>query len=162
KKGQVLATLNSSVLRAQLDQARARFASSRTNLKKAIQPNRFEDIESFKAALSQARANTAQQEAMLAQAEANLANAERNEKRFSDLSKQGAVSQADYDTRLTTLKTTQAEVNHMKESVRAANFAWEQAKERLAMALKGGRQEDVDISKATVAENEATVKQLEA
>jgi HlyD family secretion protein len=162
KSGQVMAVLNSSVLRAQLDQARARLVSSRNSLKKAIQPNRHEDIETYKAALSQAKANTAQQEAMLAQAEANMANAERNEKRFADLVKQGAVSQSDYETRLTTAKTTLAEVNHMKESVRAANFAWEQAKERLAMALIGGRREDVDISRAAVAENEATVKQLEA
>lgn len=161
-KGDVLATLNSSVLKAQLEQAKARLLSSRTNLRKAIQPNRNEDIESLKAALSQARANTAQQEAMLTQAEANLSNAERNEKRFADLVSQGAVSQADYDTRLTTARTAKAEVNHMKESVSAANFAWQQARERLSMALVGGRKEDIDISKATVSENQATVQQLEA
>ncbi len=162
KQGQVMAVLNSAVLQAQLDQARARLLSSQTNLKKSIQPNRFEDIQSLRAALSQARANTAEQEAMLAQAEANLSNAERNEKRFSDLSKQGAVSQADYESRQTTAAVAQAEVNHMRESVRAANFACRQAIERLGMAVVGGRQEDIEIARATVAENLATVKQLEA
>lgn len=162
RKGQVLATLNSAVLRAQLEQARARLASSQNSLKKAIQPNRFEDIQALKAALSQAKASIAQQDAMLAQAEANLANAQRNESRFAGLVSQGAVSQADYDTRQTTAKTAEAEVNHMKESVRAAHFFWRQAQEKLSMAERGGRSEDIDISKAAVAENLATVKQLQA
>jgi HlyD family secretion protein len=161
-KGQVLATLNSAVLRAQLEQAQARLLSSQNHLKKAIQPNRFEDIQSLKAALSQSKANIAQQEAMLAQAEANLANAERNEGRFAGLVSQGAVSQADYDARQTTAKTAQAEVNHMKESIRSAHFGWRQAQEKLSMAEIGGRTEDIDISKASVAENLATVRQLQA
>lgn len=162
KKGEVLATLNSSVLKAQLDQARARLSSSKTNLRKSVQPNRREDIQALRAALSQAKATIAQQEATLLQAEANLENAENNARRFADLVKQGAVSQVDFESKQTLAITARAEVSHRKEAVRAAHFAWQQAKERLSMAEVGGRREDIEISQAAVAEQEATVDQLAA
>jgi len=84
KKGQVLATLNSALLRAQLDQAKARLNSSQANLNKSIQPNRPEDIIALRAMLAQAEATVAQEEAKQHQAHATLKNAEVTARRFTE------------------------------------------------------------------------------
>ena len=54
RKGQVLARLNSSILEAQLAQARARYQGSLAQISKARQPNRVQDIQMLQSALAQA------------------------------------------------------------------------------------------------------------
>ncbi len=162
KKGQVLATLNSSILKAQLAQQKAHLAADQAALKKAIQPNRVEDVNSWRAALSQAEANLAQEEANLIRVKANAANMKVNAERYLELRKVGAVSQMDADSRATEAKTSAADVAASQKRVEAMQHALNQAKERLAMAEKGGRQEDIEISKANLEETRARVSQLEA
>ena len=85
--GQVIAVLDSAVLKAQLQQAEAQLQS--------------------------AKAVVRQRQAALAQAQANLKEAETNLERFQALAIEGAVSQQDFDSRDTTVKTA-------VESVRVA------------------------------------------
>jgi len=160
-KGQVLATLNSSLLKAQLDQVRARLASTEAALKKSIQPNRPEDILALEAAVAQAEANVAQEEAMRQQAAANLANANLNAGRFRDLAKAGAVSDVDAENKQLAVANYEEQVHNFEHKVRAAKFLVDQAKQRLVLAHKGGRVEDVDISKALIAETRAQAAHLE-
>lgn len=162
KKGQVLATLNSSLLRAQLEQARARLQSSQATHKKAIQPNRPEDILALRDVLAQSEAAVAQEEAHLKQTRVNMQNAELNAHRFRELAKAGAVSDHDSETRQVTADTAQEEIHLTQEKVNAARFAVDQARQRLAIALQGGRLEDVAISKAAIAEIEAQIRHLQA
>ncbi|HEY9787095.1 MAG TPA: efflux RND transporter periplasmic adaptor subunit [Candidatus Obscuribacterales bacterium] len=162
KKGQVLARLNSSVLQAQLAQEKARLKAGLANLKKAIQPNRPEDLTSIRAALSHSQASVAEEEANLLKARANHANALSNAARYRGLAREGAVSAQEAETKETQAITAEAEVRNAEQRVRAAKFMVEQAKQRLAMAEKGGRQEDVDISAASVEETRANVRRLEA
>src|SRR5262249_19459763 len=149
KKGQVLATLNSALIQAQLEEAKARLQSSRAALKKAIQPNRQEDILALKAAVAQSQANTLQEEAHARQAQVNLANADPNAKRYAGLAKTGAVSSQDAETRQVTADTARQEILSADEKVKAARFIADQAQQRLLIATRGGRVEDIDISKAT-------------
>lgn len=160
KRGQIMATLNGSVLRAQLAQQEARLASSRAGLTKAIQPNRPEDLTSLQAAYSQAQVNVAQEESSLMRSQATASEAEANAKRYEFLVKQGVVSGMEGLSRSTAAKTSLADVHSGQEKVKAAKFAAQQAHERLAMGLSGGRNEDVAMSKASVAELEAMVRQL--
>lgn len=162
KKGQVLAILNSSLLHAQLDQARARLQSSQATHKKAIQPNRPEDILALKDVLAQTESTVAQEEAHLKQAHVNLQNAELNARRFRELAKAGAVSDHDSETRQVTADTAREEIRSAQEKVNAGKFAVDQARQRLSIALQGGRLEDVAISKAAIAEIQAQIKHLEA
>ena len=162
KKGQVLATLNSTVLRAQLAQLKAHLAADEAALRKAIQPNRIEDLNSWRAALSAAEANLAQEEANLIRIKANAANSQANSHRFAELRKVGAVSQMDADTKATDAKTSTADVSAGEKRVEAVRFALHQAREKLAMAERGGRHEDILISKATLEETKARIAQLEA
>ncbi len=160
KKGQVLATLNSALLRTQLEQARARLASNQANLKKSIQPNRLEDIRGLQAALAQAEANTAQEQAHLMQAKVNLADADVNAQRYRNLAKMGANSAQEAETKQLAAETAREEVFSSNAKIKAARFMEDQARERLLAATKGGRHEDVDISKANIAETQAQIHQL--
>lgn len=162
KTGQILATLNSSILKAQLEQQKAHLAADEAALSKAIQPNRIEDLNSWRAALSQAEANLAQEEANLARVKAHAANLQEIAKRYQELGRAGAVSKMDADTKATDAKTSAADVAAAEKRVEAMKYALRQAKERLAMAERGGRQEDILISRATLNETRARIRQLEA
>lgn len=162
KKGQILATLNSSILKAQLAQQKAHLAADEAALRKAIQPNRVEDLNTWRAALSQSEANLAQEEANLLRVRANAANLQENARRYIELRKLGAVSQMDADTKATDAKTSSADVSAEEKKVDAMRYALRQAHEKLNMAVKGGRQEDITISQATLDETRAKVSQLEA
>lgn len=160
-KGQVLATLNSALLRAQLEQAKARLQSSHANLGKAIQPNRPEDIIALQAALAQAEANVAQEEAKRKQAHASLGNAETAARRFTELAKAGAISAQDAENREVTAVNAFEDVHSADERIKAAKQLVQQAQQKLLIATRGGRLEDVQISRATVAETKAQIEQLE-
>jgi len=160
KKGQVMATLNGSILRAQLAQQEARLSAARASLTKAIQPNRPEDLTALKAAYAQAQASVAQEESNLIRSQASFSEAEANSRRYEGLVREGAVSALEGLNRATLAKTTKADVHSAEQKVRAAKFAAQQAHERLSMGLLGGRNEDVAMSRASLAEMEATVSQL--
>lgn len=161
RKGQVLATLNSALLRAQLEQAKARLQSSHANLGKAIQPYRPEDIIALRAALAQAEANVAQEEAKRKQAHASLGNAETAAHRFTELAKAGAISMQDAENKEVTAVNAREDVKSADERINAAKQQVQQARQRLLIATRGGRLEDVQISRATVAETKAQIQQLQ-
>jgi HlyD family secretion protein len=161
KKGQILTTLNSSLLEAQLEQAKARLQSSAANLKKSIQPNRQEDINALRGALAQARANTAQEEAHRRQARVNLANCELNAGRWTALAKVGAESKLDAETKQLALDTARQELLMSDAKIKAARSMEDQAHEKMLEAERGGRLEDVDISRATIAETRGQIRQLQ-
>lgn len=160
-RGQVLASLNSALLKAQLEQAQARLKSSEANLLKAIQPNRPEDIVALQAALAQAEANVHQEEAKHKQAGANLGNAQMISHRFTELAKAGAISTQDAENRQVEAVNAKEEVNNAEERIIAAQSTVDQARQKLLVATRGGRLEDVQISRATVAEIKAQVRHLQ-
>jgi HlyD family secretion protein len=160
EKGQTLARLNSKILEAQLERQGARLKAARAGLVKAIQPNRPEDLLALKAAYAQTQSSVSQEEANLVRAQANAAEALANANRYYGLVQQGAVSAQDYDNRVTLSKVCQAEVLNCEHKVKAAKFVAEQAYERMTMGVSGGRREDVDISRAQVAEIQANYDEL--
>jgi HlyD family secretion protein len=162
KKGQVLATLNSSILRAQLDRELAKLKHSKANLGKTIQPNRRQDISALQFAVEQTKAQVAEADAYLERAKANLDNARNNSGRYAALHKEGAVSAEEAEAKSTLQRTSEAELLHAQNEVAAAKFVNKQAIERLSQAVEGGRLEDIQMSQATVAETQANVKALQA
>jgi HlyD family secretion protein len=161
KKGQLLATLDSSQLNAQLQSEKARLASAIAALSKSVQPNRPEDINSMSASVSQAEANVSDTEAALVQAKANLENAEANIKRYQFLKKEGVVSNQEAEVRETTAQVDAAIVRSAEHRVTAAKAALKQTQEKLSMAHIGGRREDIDIARASVKEIEGNVQRLQ-
>ena len=162
KKGQVLCTLDSSVIRAQLAGAEARLQGAHASLIKAEQPNRVEDIGSYEAAYQQTLADIQNKTALLDQAKASQALAKSTAARYAGLLKEGAVSQMEAQTRETEALTAASTVRAAQQNLEAARFASRQAANRLQMAREGGRKEDVQISAATANENAAAVQQMRA
>ena len=161
RRGQVLASLDSSVLRAQLEAARARLVGSQATSQKALQPNRPEELTAMAQAVSQARSDMAQREAMVAQAKATLLNANDTARRYRTLFAQGAVSQQDMENQVIASRTASAAVDAAKANLQSAQHALEQTQQRAQMGMSGGRREDIVVAQATAAENAATVHQLQ-
>ncbi|MDX2107520.1 MAG: efflux RND transporter periplasmic adaptor subunit [Candidatus Melainabacteria bacterium] len=162
KKGQVLATLNSSVLEAQLLQHKAELAKAKGSLTIAIQPNRPMDIGRLQARVEETKAVVKQEEANIARVKADLEFARSTTVRFRELGKVGAVSQQDLENKESIQKAKEAELVNNEQRLRAANYSRDQAIENLKMAHEGGRKEDIDIAKANVAAEVADVKHTEA
>lgn len=91
RKGQVLATLNNRLLRAQMSQSEAR--------------------------VSKAMAGIRQQQAAIREAEALKKQADQNFKRYDDLVRAGAISQQEAQSRQTTAATSQAKVDSARQSL---------------------------------------------
>ncbi len=91
RKGQVLATLNNRLLRAQMSQSEAR--------------------------VSKAMAGIRQQQAAIREAEALKKQADENFKRYDDLVRAGAISQQEAQSRQTTAATSQAKVDSARQSL---------------------------------------------
>jgi HlyD family secretion protein len=162
KKGEVLAVLNSSLLKPQLVSEEARLAASLASERKAVQPNRPEDLNGLKAAVLQAQSNMQDQKAALIQAQANAQNAVLNERRYEGLLNEGAVSLQELENRQTTSKVNKAAVASAQEKINSARFALEQAIEKFTMASEGGRSEDIQIAKANIDEIRGNVERLRA
>lgn len=160
KKGQVLARLNCAVLEAQLKQAQARLRSGKASLLKAIQPNRAEEILALKALYAHALSNIAQEEAQLKQSKVNVANAELNHNRYVELARMGAASNQDAEARQVIYENALEQVKSSEAKLNAARSMADQAREKLRAAERGGRAEDVDMSRAGLAEMEGQVQQL--
>jgi HlyD family secretion protein len=128
---------------------------------KSIQPNRKEDISGIEAAFAQAKANVKDAEAALIQAKENLKNAVTNVSRYKELKDSGVVSVQEFENRETTARVNEAMVRGAQERVNAAVFGMKQYSERMHMAHVGGRREDIDIARASVAEIQGNVKRLQ-
>lgn len=161
-RGEVLAVLDASVLRAQRRQLEARLAAARAALPKAVQPNRPQEIAGLRSALLQAQENAHQQEANLVQARANLENARKNHARYQQLLAQGFVTTKEFEDRDTELRRTRALALAAEDGVRASGFQVEQARQRLALAQAGGRPEDVAMAQASGDEVQALIEQVDA
>lgn len=162
KRGQVLATLNSTILKAQLERETANYKRAKANLDKTIQPNRPMDIAKLEFAVRHASALISQEEANILRAKANLKNAVQNTARYKQLRAQGAVSQEDLDSRQTTEDTFRADLSQAQEKLNAAKFAKRQAQESLKLAKEGGSNEDVSMARANLLESSANVKHTKA
>lgn len=162
RKGQVLATLNSSILRAQLEREQARLASATASLSKAIQPNRSQDIRGMRASVDQSNAAVAQEVSNVVRAEASLVNAKAVSNRYAQLVSAGAVSAQDAMDRHTAEKVAAADLRTAQERLIAARSSLTQQKERWSLVQEGGRQEDITISRASIDEIKGAVHQIES
>lgn len=161
-RGQVLAELNSSILRAQLQALQARYSQAGAAIEKAVQPNRPQDLLALESALRGAEASVDQEQANLVQTRANLENARTNATRYAASLSEGFVTAQEAENRQTELERQRALVQAAEHRVEAARFAAEQARQRLDVARIGGRREDVEIAQATRAEIAAQIQQVQA
>ncbi|HLJ12293.1 MAG TPA: secretion protein HlyD [Planctomycetaceae bacterium] len=133
KTGQIVATLDNRYFNDELRVARAHRNNLAANLAKLEHGSRPEEI-------AQARAQTADREATLARAKEDF-------NRAKNLVGKGAVSRQEYDQYQSALVSAEAQVNVARESQRLVEI--------------GPRKEDIDMARAQLAEQDATIEQSE-
>ncbi|HEY9682802.1 MAG TPA: efflux RND transporter periplasmic adaptor subunit [Oculatellaceae cyanobacterium] len=162
KKGQLLATLDNEVLKAQLAQEEASLASSEASYQKSLQPNTSEEIAQQEAAALSARAAVERNKYDVKKAESEYKNSATIAKRYSGLHREGGSSDEETEQKITNAETALASLNSAKQSLDEANQSARQAQEKLHQLQRGGRAEDIRIAKATVAQHAARIQELKA
>ncbi|HDZ89413.1 MAG: efflux RND transporter periplasmic adaptor subunit [Deltaproteobacteria bacterium] len=127
--GKLLAEIGTSTLRLQVQEAEAAVNAARSVLRKMEKGSRPQEIEIATAALREA--------------EASLKEAEKNYRRMKELHEINAVSGSSYDAAVRQVATAKAR----KES----------ARQRLLLARKGPREEDIEGARAALAQARATL-----
>ena len=127
EKGALLAEIGSSSMRLQIREAKAARDAARSTLRKMVKGSRPQEIEIATAAVQEA--------------EAALLEAQKNFKRIDRLHEIRAVSNSAYDAAQRQMSTANARVAS--------------AKQRLELAEKGPREEDVNAARAQLGQVEA-------
>ncbi len=127
KKGDLLAEIGSSSMRLQVREATAVRNAAKSNLKKMEKGTRPQEIEIATASVQEA--------------EAALSEAQKHFKRINRLHEIRAVSNSAYDS--------------AERQMSTANARMASAKQRLELALKGPRDEDVGAARAQLGQAEA-------
>ena len=133
EKGALLAEIGSSSMRLQIQEAMAARDAAKSNLRKMVKGSRPQEIEIATASVQEAQAA--------------LSEAEKNFKRIERLHEIRAVSNSDYDAAQRQMST--------------ANARMDSARQRLDLAKKGPRIEDVNATRAQLAQAEAALALME-
>ena len=167
KKGQVVAQLDPSTAKAQVDQARANLEQARaslTNARAAVVNSRA-GVSDAQARGLAARSTVQNNQAGVSGAQANVAvlKAQQDDalsllKQQESLLKAGVIAQRDYDVAMTAYKTAEAKYNQAVSQLDQAKLA-EQSSSSAGIAQS---QAAVEQSKAQVQQSEAQVQQAAA
>jgi RND family efflux transporter MFP subunit len=156
--GQVILTVESDELQAELNQAQAQLENAQARLAQLKTGSRIEDIDQARAELNQAIARLnnakegalpeeiAQAQAQVESAQAELDLADERLKRYSNLQEEGAISKDQLDERL---KTQLQAMSSLKEA------------QRRLSGLRKGRKSGLDELQAEVERAKANLKRLE-
>src|SRR5689334_20632708 len=167
KKGQVVAQLDPSTAKAQVDQARANLEQARASLAnaRAAVINSRAGVSDAQARGLAARSTVQNNQAGVSGAQANVAvlKAQQDDalsllKQQESLLKAGVIAQRDYDVAMTAYKTAEAKYNQAVSQLDQAKLA-EQSSSSAGIAQS---QAAVEQSKAQVQQSEAQVQQAAA
>ena len=161
KQGDLLFSIDPRPVQATVQQAEANVARDQAQARQA-EANAARDqaaVQQAQAALTQARAQLAQAEANVVRSQAQLENAQAQDRRYSELFRQGYVAREQSDqvrtameTAAATLRADQAMIENGKAAIAAAEASLAQAR---AAVVAG--QAAVENARATVRANEAMV-----
>jgi membrane fusion protein, multidrug efflux system len=162
KQGDLLFTIDPRPVRATLEQAEANVARDQAQARQA-EANVARDqaaVLQAQAALTQAQAQLGQAEANVVRDQAQLENAQAQDRRYTELVRQGYVAREQSDqvhtameTAAATLRADQAMVDNAKAAIAAAEAALAQAR---AAVVAG--QAAVENARASVRADEAAVE----
>src|SRR6185503_13696197 len=167
KKGQVVAQLDPSTAKAQVDQANANLQNARASLAnaQAAVTNARAGVTDAQAKSLAARSTVQNNQAGVSGAEANVAvlKAQQDDalsllKQQESLLKAGVVAQRDYDVAVTAYKTAEARYNQAVSQLNQAKLT-EQSSSKAGIAQS---QAGVESSKAQVQQAAAQVQQAQA
>src|SRR5687768_4791414 len=167
KKGQVVAQLDPSTAKAQVDQARANLEQARASLAnaRAAVVNSRAGVSDAQARSMAAKSTVQNNQAGVSGAEANVAvlKAQQDDalslvKQQESLLKAGVIAQRDYDVAVTAYKTAEARYNQAVSQLNQAKLA-EQSSASAGIAQS---QAQIEQSQAQVQQSQAQVQQAAA
>ena len=167
KKGQVVAQLDPSTAKAQVDQARANLEQARASLAnaRAAVVNSRAGVSDAQARNLAAKSTVQNNQAGVSGAEANVAvlKAQQDDalsllKQNESLLKSGVIAQRDYDVAMTAYKTAEARYNQAVAQLNQAKLA-EQSSSSAGIAQS---QAAIEQSQAQVQQSQAQVQQAAA
>ena len=167
KKGQVVAQLDPSTAKAQVEQARANLEQARASLAnaRAAVVNSRAGVSDAQARSMAARSTVQNNQAGVSGAEANVAvlKAQQDDalsllKQQESLLKAGVIAQRDYDVAMTAYKTAEARYNQAVAQLNQAKLA-EQSSSSAGIAQS---QAAIEQSQAQVQQSQAQVQQAAA
>src|SRR5687767_3995300 len=174
KKGQVIAQLDPSTAKAQVEQARANLEQARASLAnaRAAVVNSRAGVSDAQARSMAARSTVQNNQAGVSGAEANVAvlKAQQDDalsllKQQESLLKAGVIAQRDYDVAMTAYKTAEARYNQAVSQLDQAKLAEQSASSAgIAQSQAAIEQSQAQVaqSQAQVEQNAAQVQQAEA
>lgn len=164
-QGEVMAVLDDSILRSQIQQAQAEVESERSGVRQreAGLGQTQANLAQAEAGLVEARSTLVQKQARLAEAKANLAQAQREVERYEQLTDAGAVSRQELETRITAAKTATEAVRVAEADISAAQAQIQSAQARIqsVRADVESAQANIRTAEAMVQSRQAAVTQLE-
>ncbi len=167
KKGQVIAQLDPSTAKAQVDQANANLQNARASLAnaRAAVVNAQAGVRDAQAKSLAATSTVQNNQAGVSGAEANVAvlKAQQDDalsllKQQESLLKAGVIAQRDYDVAMTTYKTAEARYQQAVAQLNQARLT-EQSSQKAGIAQS---QAGIESSKAQVQQAQAQVQQAQA
>jgi multidrug efflux pump subunit AcrA (membrane-fusion protein) len=181
QQGQVILTLQSDDVQAQLLQARGSLQQAQARLAELVAGTRKEEVAQARAQLAQAQARLkdaqagaqpeeiAQAEAQINSAKSDLDLAESRAKRYEQLRKEGAVSQDTLDgyikeqqSAAAALVVAQKRLNQLKKSrnssINELTAAFEQQQQNLKQLENGSRPEEIAQARSQVTQAAAQVQ----
>ena len=164
KQGQVLATLDDSILQDQIRQAKADVESKQANVgsQQAELASKQANVATSEATVASNQAIVQQRQADLGQAKARLEEATQNLRSYQQLANAGAISKQELLTRTTTVATATEAVRLAEANIKSAeeNVKSAQAGIRAAQANVNIAQANINSAQAAVKSSNAQVQQL--
>jgi HlyD family secretion protein len=167
KTGQVIAVLDNSVQREQLNQAQAQAASVQAQLAGAETQllSAQSQVQAAQSQLTSAQTVVAQKKAQLGQQQATFKEAQSNRQRYASLAQQGAISAQELESRSTAAITAQsavqvakADINNAQAGVINALAQLDQAKAMVYNARAGVNQAQANRRNAIARQQELTTQ----
>ncbi|XGV96587.1 MAG: efflux RND transporter periplasmic adaptor subunit [Leptolyngbya sp. BL-A-14] len=152
EKGQVIAVIDVSDIRAQQQQAAAQISEAQAAVAtaQAGRSSALTQVDTARGKLSEAQAS-------LLEARAELADAQLNQRRMAQLYAEGAVAKANLDTANTRVDVTQAKIGQINATIAQAGSSI-----RNAEAAVGEATASVGQAQARVSQAEASTQQVAA
>ncbi|NJM76269.1 MAG: efflux RND transporter periplasmic adaptor subunit [Acaryochloridaceae cyanobacterium RU_4_10] len=167
KAGQVIAVLDNSVQREQLNQAQAQAASVQAQVAGAETQllSAQAQVQAAQAQLTSAQTVVAQKQAQFRQQQASFKEAQSNQQRYASLAQQGAISAQELEARSTAALTAQssvqvakADIGNAQAGVTNALAQLEQAKATVYSARAGVTQAQANRRSASARQQELTAQ----
>jgi HlyD family secretion protein len=174
--GQIVAVMDDSNLIGQLQAAEGAYQAAKANYEKALHGSRPQELVDSEAQLRKAKsmvqASTMavnRSRADLTAMEAQLVRDETNAKRLATLAAQGAISDQDRLNASTQAEVTRAQLERVKQELKAAEYNLAQAKsdlesasQKFSMVKEGFRKEDVRAAQQSMMQAAGNLKYMQS